>query len=117
MKNPNILRQLRRKKRISSNITGLKDRPRISIYRSNRFIYAQAIDDSTAKTLASSDSRSLKKTDTVTKKDMSSEVGKILAKKLLDKKIKTAVFDRSSFAYKGRVQALADGIREGGVKI
>lgn len=117
MKNPNILRQIRRKKRISSNIVGTKDRPRIAIHRTNKYIYAQAIDDSNANTLAAADSRSLKLKEKKTKKDISTEVGKSLAKILLSKKITSAVFDRSSFAYKGRVQALADGVREGGVKI
>lgn len=120
MTNINLDRKLRRKRRISSNIHGTSDRPRISIFRSNRYIYAQAIDDGTRKTILSFSNSDLKK-DTDFKKGKKSEdskrVGIGLAKKLIENKIKTGIFDRGSYAYNGRVKALAEGLREGGLKI
>ncbi|HEX7542519.1 MAG TPA: 50S ribosomal protein L18 [Patescibacteria group bacterium] len=120
MTNINLDRKLRRKRRISSNIHGTSDRPRISIFRSNRYIYAQAIDDGTRKTILSFSNSDLKK-DTDFKKDKKSEdskrIGIGLAKKLIENKIKTGIFDRGSYAYNGRVKALAEGLREGGLKI
>ena len=120
MTNINLDRKLRRKRRISSNIHGTSDRPRISIFRSNRYIYAQAIDDGTRKTILSFSNSDLKK-DTDFKKGKKSEdskrIGIGLAKKLIENKIKTGIFDRGSYAYNGRVKALAEGLREGGLKI
>jgi len=120
MTNINFDRKLRRKKRISSNILGTSDRPRISIFRSIRYIYAQAIDDKTRKTILSFSNSDLKKDADFKKgkkKEDSKKIGIGLAKKLIKNKIKTGIFDRSSYAYKGRVKALAEGLREGGLKI
>ena len=120
MTNINFDRKLRRKRRVSSNIHGTSDRPRISIFRSNHYIYAQAIDDGTRKTILSFSNSDLKK-DTDFKKgkkrEDSKKIGIRLAKKLIENKIKTGVFDRGSYAYNGRVKALAEGLREGGLKI
>ncbi len=106
--------------RVSSNIIGTKQRPRISVYRSNRYIYVQAIDDVKRVTLASA-------TDWIKTKDNKKQKGKktdeakktgmMLAKALITKKINTGVFDRGSYAYLGRVKSLAEGLREAGLKI
>lgn len=93
----------RRKRRVSANIHGTKERPRISIYRSNKYIYAQAINDVAAKTLASFSSLGLKKTEKKTKTDVAREVGMKLAELLTGLKIKQVVFDRNRYAYNGRV--------------
>jgi large subunit ribosomal protein L18 len=120
MKNINLDRKLRRKRRISSNISGTIDKPRISIFRSSRYIYAQAIDDKSRKTLLSFSNSDLKK-ETSFKKgkkiEDSKKIGIGLAKKLIEKKILTGVFDRGCYAYNGRVKAIAEGLREGGFKI
>ncbi|MCR4277325.1 MAG: 50S ribosomal protein L18 [Candidatus Roizmanbacteria bacterium] len=120
MSNINIDRKLRRKRRVSSNIKGTGDRPRISIFRSSKYIYAQAIDDTTKKTLLSFSNSDLKKEKDFKKgkkTDDSKEIGIGLAKKLIEKKILSGVFDRGSYAYNGRVKSLAEGLREGGLKI
>lgn len=120
MTNINFDRKLRRKRRISANIHGTSDRPRISVFRSNHYIYAQAIDDETRKTILSFSNSDLKK-DTDFKKgkkrEDSKKIGIGFAKKLIKNKIKTGIFDRGSYAYNGRVKALAEGLREGGLKI
>jgi len=120
MTNINLDRKLRRKRRISSNIHGTIERPRISIFRSNRYIYAQAIDDKARKTILSFSNVDLKKTTDFKKgkkRDDSKKIGVGLAKKLIEKKILSGVFDRGSYAYNGRVKAIAEGLREGGLKI
>jgi len=121
MKNINRNRKLRRKKRVSANIFGTKNRPRISVFRSNRHIYAQAIDDMQRKTLVSSSSVVLIKDKKInkkmTKKEEAKLVGLDLAQKLKKINISQAVFDRGRYHYHGRVAALADGLREGGIKI
>ena len=120
MTNINFDRKLRRKKRISSNIKGTKMRPRISVFRSNRYVYAQAIDDETRKTLSFFSNFDLKKETGYKKgkkRDDSKKIGMGLAKKLIKNKIKAGVFDRGSYGYNGRVKALAEGLREGGLKI
>jgi len=117
MKNINRNRKLRRKRRVSANICGTKDRPRISVFRSNQHIYAQAIDDIERKTLVSSSSVVLLKNKKITKKEEAKLVGLDLAQKLKKINISQAVFDRGGYHYHGRVAALADGLREGGIKI
>lgn len=120
MKKVELNRKIRRKKRVSSNINGTNEKPRISVYRSNRYIYAQAIDDVTRSTIASVTNLLLKKDKVYVKAkktDEAKEVGKTLAKKLIEKKIEKGVFDRGAYAYNGRVKALAEGLREGGLKI
>ncbi len=120
MTNINLDRKLRRKRRISSNIHGTSDRPRISIFRSSKYIYAQAIDDLKRKTILSFSNSDLKKNADFKKGkkiEDSKKIGIELAKKLIKNKIITGVFDRGSYAYNGRVKALAEGLREGGLKI
>lgn len=105
---------LQRKRRVRAKISGTKDAPRISVFRSNRSIYAQLIDDEKGVTLASA---SLKEVKVVKgKTEASSLVGEALAKKALAKKIKKARFDKGGYNYHGRVKALADGARKGGLE-
>jgi large subunit ribosomal protein L18 len=119
MKHITFDRVLRRKRRVSSNIFGTGARPRICIYRSNKYIYAQAVDDEAKKTVASFSSYHIvKASKTKAKKaEVAKQVGVELAKKLKDKKITKGVFDRSIYAYLGRVKSLAEGLREGGLQI
>ncbi len=100
--------------RIRSRVTGTAQKPRLSVFRSNRFIYAQLIDDVTGVTLVASSSRAL--TEKVSKVDSSVLVGKTLAEKALAAGIAEVVFDRGGYLYHGRVKALADGAREAGLK-
>ena len=101
-----------------SNITGTVDTPRVSVFRSNKSIYAQAIDDVSGHTIASSTSVKVKK---ATKQDFGSKValafetGKELGKKLLAANVKKIIFDRGHYRYHGRVSKLADGLRDSGV--
>jgi len=117
MTNKNLQRKLRRKRRVSSNIVGTKARPRVSVYRSNQHIYAQVIDDEKAVTMVAYDASKLEGRDKKTKTQEAKEVGTELAKLMKAKKITQVVFDRGSFAYKGRVKALAEGLREGGITV
>ncbi len=102
----------RRHARIRAKIAGTAARPRLAVFRSNRFIYAQLIDDESGKTLVSSDSRVAKGK---TSRDRAKETGATLAALAKDKGIEKVVFDRGGFQYKGSVVALADGARAGGL--
>lgn len=117
MKNTTIERNLRRKKRVRAKIIGSNARPRISVYRSNKYIYGQAIDDVKGVTLASFSSVSLKAKQKIKKVEEAKLIGKELGKILKSKKIKTAIFDRNSYEYKGRVKEFCEGIREEGIQI
>jgi len=120
MKKINKNRVKRRKKRVSGNIIGTREKPRISVFSSNRYTYAQIIDDSDRVTLDSYSSLKLTQSEKY-KKDKKVEeakkVGLELAKKAIRKAITKAVLDRGKYSYKGRVKALAEGLREGGIKI
>jgi len=109
----NVDRVSRRKKRVSANIKGTSQVPRITVFRSNRYVYAQAIDDSVAKTIAWSSSKDAEGK----KSDQAKKAGLIMAKKLIEKKISKAVFDRNKFSYLGRVRSFCEGVREGGINI
>ena len=112
----NRVRKLRRAKRIRSKIIAKKTLPRLTVFRSNKYIYAQVIDDSRGKTLVSASEKELSETK-MSKAQKALEVGKILAKKAVTKKIKSVVFDKGSYRYHGRVKALATGAREGGLTL
>ena len=105
--------------RIRKKISGTNSRPRLAVFRSARHIYVQAIDDDQGNTLACSSTlviqKSLKKIYSGNK-DAAKAVGADIAKKLLDKSISSAVFDRGGYVFHGRVQALAQGAREAGLK-
>jgi len=108
-------KRLRRHKRIRAKIIGSSLRPRLCVFRSAQHIYAQLIDDDKGKTLVGASDRDLKgKKEKKTNKAM--EVGKLIAKKALEKKIEKVVFDRGGYQYQGRIKALAEGAREGGLK-
>lgn len=113
----NYNRKSRRKKRVSANIKGTEERPRISVFRSSKYVFAQAIDDVKRNTLASINSRVAAKAGTGTKTDESKAAGIELAEKLKKIKVAKAVYDRGPYAYNGRVKALAEGLREGGITI
>jgi large subunit ribosomal protein L18 len=110
----------RRERKVRSKIFGTGERPRLTVFRSARSIYVQAIDDNSGTTIAeaSSLSKDLKGTlDGLKKVDAAKEVGKLLAKRLAEKKISEAVFDRGRFLYHGRVKSLAEAVRESGIKL
>jgi large subunit ribosomal protein L18 len=109
-----ILKHQLRKGRVRSRITGTEQRPRLNVFRSNSHIYAQVIDDLTGKTLAASSSELIKATGK--KVDQAVLVGKDIAVKAVAKGVKVVVFDRGGYRYHGRVKALADAAREGGLQ-
>ena len=117
MKNIKLIRKARRARRTRSKINGTPERPRVSVHRTNKYIYAQVIDDAAAKTVAAFSSLGIKADGTVTKSDEAKEVGKQLAELLKKNKIEKVVFDRGSFDYKGRLKALAEGLRENGIEV
>lgn len=106
----------RRKIRVRSKLFGTGERPRISVFRSNKYIYVQAIDDKKRQTLLSQSSPKLKEQKSP-KVEQAKLVGKALAKALTKKGVKMGLFDRGPYPYKGRVKALAEGLREGGIQI
>ena len=108
-------KRLKIKRRVRKNIFGTAERPRLSVYRSNKEIYAQIIDDTKGVTLVSSSSRDKEISNEGTKTEVSSLVGKKVAELALSAGINTVVFDRNGFLYHGRIKALADGAREGGL--
>jgi large subunit ribosomal protein L18 len=108
--------RLRRHRRVRRRLFGTPERPRLVVFRSNRGIQAQLVDDLGARTLASAGHTQLKKTFKGTKSDQAAEVGKLLAANAKKAGIETVIFDRGGYLYHGRVKALADAAREGGLK-
>lgn len=106
----------KRRKRIRARVIGTSERPRVSVYRSNNFIYVQLIDDSQAKTLASANEHELKKVK-ATKTERAQLLGESLAQKALKQEIKQVVFDRGGYKYHGRVKAVAEGLRAKGINV
>ena len=114
-----IKRRLRIKKRIRKKVFGTAERPRLSVFRSNKHIYAQIINDEIGHTLVAASTRSKElagKLEGKTKTEQARLVGLLLAEKALKAGITQIVFDRNGYKYHGRVKALADGAREGGLK-
>jgi len=109
-------KRIRRHKKIRMNMHGTKDRPRLFVFRSNQHIYAQLVDDDKAKILLSASDQDLKIKKGEKKSDAAKEVGKLMAKKAIENKIEKVVFDRGGIVFHGRIKALADGAREGGLK-
>ena len=111
--------RINKHKRIRNRFSGTAERPRLSVFRSNNHMYAQIIDDTVGNTLVSASTlekevkAELEKTDNV---DAAAYLGKVIAKKALDKGITTVVFDRGGFIYQGKIQALADAAREAGLE-
>ena len=109
-------RRLRIRRRIRKVSFGTAERPRLSVFRSNKEIYGQLIDDNNGKTLAAASSRDKGVEVKGTKTEVATAVGKAIAEKALKAGIETVAFDRGGNLYHGRVKALADGAREGGLK-
>ena len=105
----------RRRARIRRKIQGTVERPRLSVYRSNVHIYAQLIDDLDGRTLAAADSREVGEAEN--RKEAARKVGELIAQRAGDAGIEAAVFDRGGNKYHGRVAALAEGARAGGLKV
>lgn len=111
-----VIRRQKLRWRIRNKIQGTAQKPRLSVFRSNKDIYAQLIDDNTGTTIASANSRQKDlASNKGTKIEKSMLVGKALAQKAKDLGIETCVFDRGGYLYHGRVKAIADGAREGGL--
>jgi large subunit ribosomal protein L18 len=108
-------RRLRRRRRVRAKVRGSAERPRISVFRSNRGVFAQLIDDDSGRTLAAvnwteADVRGLKRM------EQARRVGELLAERARAAGVQDAVFDRGGYQYHGRVRALAEGAREGGLR-
>ena len=110
MKNTNIkvVKRETRHRRIRARLSGTEAKPRLAVYKSNKFMYAQLIDDEAGKTIVSASSMELKGNTIETAK----KVGALIAKKALEAKIEKVVFDRGGFNYTGKIKALADSARE-----
>ena len=117
IKRPNTKAQrLHRHVRVRAKISGTPERPRLNVFRSNANIYAQIIDDVAGVTLVSASTLDKGFEGAAGNKEAARKVGKILAERAKDKGIDTVVFDRGGYVYHGRVQSLAEGAREGGLK-
>lgn len=104
-----------RKIRVSRKVRGTTDRPRLSVFRSNDYIYAQVIDDTIGKTLVGLSEKTLGKA-AGTKTEKAKALGIALAKAAVEKKITQVIFDKGAYKYHGRVKAVAEGAREGGLQ-
>ena len=101
--------------RIRKKVQGTTERPRLSVFRSNKEIYCQVIDDQNGNTLAAASSREKSVDQSQNKTQQAQQVGQLLAERALEKNVTTVVFDRGGYLYHGRVKALADGAREKGL--
>jgi large subunit ribosomal protein L18 len=113
LKQKNALR-IKRKRRIRGKISGTPTKPRVSIFKSNRHLYAQAIDDVNGVTLCAVDGKKLGFKANI---QSAKEVGKVFAETLKENKIETAVFDRNGYQYNGVIVAFADALRDNGIKL
>ena len=112
-------KKIRRHKKVRARVSGTIDVPRLCVFRSNQHIYAQVIDDEKGITIVSAQEKEIKKPDAGDRKGKTAiayGIGKLVAEKALEKKIKKIVFDRGGYKYHGRVKALAEGAREAGLK-
>lgn len=117
--NPRRQARFKRKQRIRKKLSGTSERPRLSVFRSARHIYAQVIDDSRGYTLASASSleKAIRElTDRGDKSAVANRIGKIIAERAIEKGVESVVFDRNGFLYHGRVKAVSDGARKGGLE-
>lgn len=108
--------RLRRHRRVRKTIHGTVDRPRLVVFRSNRYIYAQLVDDDAGHTLAAASSQEKTLRDRKLSKDTAASVGTLLAERAGGANVTEVVFDRGGYAFHGRVKALADAAREAGLK-
>ena len=111
-----INRTVKRQVRVRSKIRGTEKRPRLSVFRSNRFMYAQIINDEKGITIVGASEKELGQKKATKKLEKAQELGVLLAKKAIEKRIKKVVFDKGSYAYHGRVESIAKGAREGGLE-
>ncbi|GAB3069648.1 50S ribosomal protein L18 [Virgibacillus ainsalahensis] len=111
----NVTRK-RRHQRVRKNIFGTEERPRLNVYRSNKHIYVQLIDDDKGNTVASASTKDNELNAEVGNVDAAKQVGEAIAKRAQDKGYKSVVFDRGGYLYHGRVKALADAAREAGLE-
>ena len=116
MKLTKVAKRRRIRQRIRKKIQGSNKRPRISIFRSNQQIYAQIIDDNKGHTLISASSKEAEISTSGSKVEQAIKVGELLARKAKDAGVETVIFDRGGYLYHGRVKALAEGARKGGLK-
>ena len=116
MKNSKSQLRTRRHNRIRAKVKGTAECPRVSVFKSNQHVFAQVIDDVAGKTLFSSKISSSKSRAKGTKTEKAGAVGEMLAQKAKEMGITEIIFDRGGFKYHGRIKALADGLRNGGVK-
>jgi large subunit ribosomal protein L18 len=112
IKNLKLAKRFRIKKRIRSQVQGTAERPRLTVFRSNKAMYAQLIDDVSRTTIASASDIKMKDG---TKAEKAAKIGEAVAKMALDKKINTVVFDRNGYKYVGRIKILADSARSAGL--
>ncbi len=110
-----VVARKKNKARIRKKVAGTSERPRMAVFRSGRYLYAQLIDDVTGKTLMATSSLKLGLEGSKKSVEAAKAVGMDLAKKALEKNIKNIVFDRSGYVYHGRIQAVAEGAREAGL--
>ena len=110
------IRRARRKQGIRKEVFGMPDRPRLSVFRSLNHVYAQVIDDLTGTTVASASTRDKSFGDKGAKMSEATAVGKLVAQRAKEKGVQKVVFDRNGYLYHGRIKALADGAREGGLQ-
>ncbi len=108
--------RLRRHRRVRGKVSGTAERPRLAVFRSNRGITAQLIDDASGKTLAAASWLAVKKSFKGNKSEQAAEVGQLLAEAAKKTGVESVVFDRAGYLYHGRVKALANAAREGGLK-
>jgi large subunit ribosomal protein L18 len=108
----------RRRRRVRAQVAGTAQRPRLNVFRSLSGIYAQLIDDTVGHTLASASTldATVKGNNSLKKSEAAREVGKLIAQRAQEKQIKQVVFDRAGYRYHGRVKAVAEGAREGGLE-
>ncbi len=109
-------RQQKKQTRVRAKAKGILAKPRLTVFRSNKYIYAQLIDDEKGKTLLGAVEKELSLKEKLSKSERAKALGKLIAKKALIKKIDKIVFDRGPYRYHGRVKAVAEGAREGGLK-
>lgn len=109
----------RRHRRVRARVSGTSERPRLNVFRSNKHIYAQVIDDVNGRTLAAAsslDKEFVAESSTGATVEAAKKIGELVAKRAISKGIKAVVFDRGGYLYHGRIQALADGAREAGLE-
>lgn len=106
----------RRKARVRKKVQGTAERPRLNVFRSNKHIYAQVIDDMAGKTIAAASTQTKGFDGKLKKSDAARKIGVIIGKLAIEKGVDKVVFDRSGYIYHGRIKALADGAREAGLK-